>query len=94
MSVEIPNGPIEPIADPKPHWLTTPETIRKLWFIGLGILALTVIAEPFVHMHPHFGFDGWFAFNAWFGFLTCVGMVVFAKILGIFLKRKDTYYDH
>jgi len=25
--------------------------------------------------------------------ITCVAMVIFAKGLGIFLKRKDTYYD-
>lgn len=75
------------------HWLTRPETIRKLWIVSVVVLALTVVAELFVHGHPHFGFDGWHAFYAVYGFITCVGMVVFAKLLGIFLKRKDTYYD-
>ena len=59
---------------------------------------LALLPEFFLHHHPHFeesGFtlDGGFGFYAWYGFLTCAGMVALAKILGIFLKRKDTYYD-
>ena len=41
----------------------------------------------------YFGVDGWFGFGAAFGFLSCLAMVLFAKGLGIFLKRKDSYYD-
>jgi hypothetical protein len=47
----------------------------------------------FVHAHPSFQIDGTFGFYAWFGLVVCVGMVLFAKALGIFLKRKETYYD-
>jgi hypothetical protein len=32
-------------------------------------------------------------FFAWYGFVTCAAMVVGAKVLGIFLKRPDDYYD-
>jgi hypothetical protein len=77
----------------KRHWLTRPETIRKLWFGGCGVLALTVLAQIFIHIKAHFPFEGWFAFAAVFGFLSCVAMVLFAKVLGGVLKRKDTYYD-
>lgn len=93
MTVESPRDRLAPDPQAKPHPLTTPAAVRRLWIIGCGILAVTVLAEPFVSLHPHFGIDGWFGFHAWFGFLTCVAMVVFAKILGIFLKRKDRYYD-
>lgn len=75
------------------HWLCRPATIRKLWVIGILTLIITVLLELLIHPHPKFGIDGWFAFNAWFGFGACATMVVFAKILGVFLKRKDTYYD-
>lgn len=75
------------------HWLTRPETIRKLWILFAAILAVTVLADLFVAHHPHFGLDGTFGFGAWFGFASCVALVLFAKLLGVFLKRPDTYYD-
>jgi len=75
------------------HWLVRPATIRQLWIWGCVILAVTVVAQALVHMHSYFGIDGWFGFNAAYGFLACVAMVLFAKGLGAFLKREDTYYD-
>jgi len=78
---------------PSLHWLVRPETIRKLWIGGGVLLAALVVIELGVPAHGSFGLDGTFAFNAWFGFAACVAMILFAKGLGIFLKRKDTYYD-
>lgn len=80
------------------HWLYRSDNLPRLWLIQLLILALAVVPEFFIHHHPHFegqGFtlDGSFGFYAWYGFLACAGMVALAKILGIFLKRKDSYYD-
>ena len=75
------------------HWLVRPETIRKLWLVFAGILALTVFAGLFVEQYDHFGIEASFGFYAWYGFVTCVAMVVGAKLLGIFLKRPDDYYD-
>ena len=75
------------------HWLVRRATITRLW-LGFGvILALTVIANIWIDVHGAFGIDGTFGFFAWYGFLTCVAMIVAAKVLGIFLKRPDTYYD-
>jgi hypothetical protein len=90
-----PDLPQVPMADPKApkHWLVRPATIRLLWIVSCAILALFVGADFFVHGHAYFGLDGTFGFYAWFGFFTCVAMVVGAKVLGIFLKRKDSYYD-
>ena len=75
------------------HWLVRPATIRKLWIGFIAVLALTVVAGFFVHQHESFGIEDTFAFFAWYGFITCVAMVVLAKVLGIFLKRPDTYYE-
>ncbi|MDH3472457.1 MAG: hypothetical protein OEM59_02095 [Rhodospirillales bacterium] len=77
----------------KQHWLTRPETIRKLWFGSCGVLVLTVLAQLPFHIKAHFPFEGWFGFAAGFGFLSCVAMVLLAKLLGVVLKRRDTYYD-
>jgi len=78
---------------PETHWLRRPRTIRVLWIVFGAILTATVAAEVLVHMHPRFRFESWFAFNAGYGFLVCVGMVLFAKALGMLLRRPDDYYE-
>ena len=75
------------------HWLLRPRGIRLLWLVFAGILGLSVLAGLLVHPHEHFGIEGSFGFYAWYGFLTCVAMVVLAKLLGILLKRPDDYYQ-
>lgn len=75
------------------HWLVRARTIRLLWLMVGIVLVLTVIAGLFVHQHEHFGIEASFAFYAWYGFGACVAMVVLAKLLGIFLKRPDDYYQ-
>jgi len=75
------------------HWLSRPETIRRLWIVFIAVLAATLVAEAFVHLHPRFRLEGWFGFHAAYGFLSCVAMVLFAKLLGVFLKRPDDYYE-
>jgi len=75
------------------HWLLRPRTIRGLW-IGFAVaLALLVLADVLIHPQAVFGVDGTFAFYAWYGLLTCLAMVLFAKGLGVVLKRPDTFYD-
>jgi len=77
----------------KQHWLVRPGTIRLLWAVYLFTLALTILAGLITDVHAWFRLDGSFAFNAWYGFLACIGMILFAKLLGLLLQRKDTYYD-
>lgn len=77
----------------KQHWLSKPSNIRKLWLILYISLILSVVAELFIEHKPHFDLDGSFAFSAWFGFISCLLMVIAAKLLGFIIKRKETYYD-
>ena len=75
------------------HWLVRPATIKKLWWTGSGVLAMTVIAQLFLPLKGYFGIDGWPAFGAVFGFASCVLMVLGAKALGLLLKRDESYYQ-
>jgi formate hydrogenlyase subunit 4 len=77
----------------KQHWLVRPGTIRLLLAIFLFVLALTALASLFTAVHARFRIDGSFAFNAWYGFLSCIAMVLVARLLGRLLYRKDSYYD-
>lgn len=76
----------------KLHWLVRPETIRRLWQWGIGVLAVVTLLDLVIDAHPHFDIDGIFGFYAWYGLLTCAAMIVGAKVLGFLLTRPDTYY--
>lgn len=75
------------------HWLARSTTVRLLWRGFALLLAATVLAQLAVQVKGYFGVDGWFGFGAAFGFLACVAMVLFARLLGRWLKRPDDYYD-
>lgn len=77
----------------KQNWFYRESSIKKLWIGAIVILALTVLAEIVIALHPHFEIEALFGFHALFGFLSCIAIVVFAKLLGILIKRKDDYYD-
>jgi hypothetical protein len=79
--------------DHRSHWLDQPRNVKRLWRGFLGVLALTVLAQLVVHLHPHFAVESVFGFYAWFGFLACAAMIVVAKALALLLKRPDSYYD-
>ena len=74
------------------HFLTRPGTIRGLWWGFSALLALTVLAQLVFYVKGYFTVDGWFGFGAVFGFLSCLLMVLFAKLLGYLLKRPQDYY--
>lgn len=80
--------------DSEKHWLYRRTTPGKLWKAGIAVLSLTVIAELFIKLHPHFAIAEFFAFHAVFGFVSCLVMVLFARLLGYLVKRRDDYYDN
>jgi hypothetical protein len=75
------------------HWLDEPRNLRLLWRLFLAVLALTVLVELLIDLHPHFVVEGLFGFHAWFGLLACAAMILVAKALGVLLKRRDSYYS-
>ena len=75
------------------NWLVRPTTIKLLWRVFIAILALTVLAQLVIKVKGYFNVDDWFGFAAAFGFLSCVAMVLLAKVLGFVLKRDENYYN-
>ncbi|MBI4194333.1 MAG: hypothetical protein HY526_04565 [Betaproteobacteria bacterium] len=75
------------------HWLTRPAATQRLWWIFIAILAATVAAEFFVEHEANFSVEAIFGFNAWYGFIACAALILFAKALGLMLKKPDTYYE-
>ena len=77
----------------KHNWFYKKNTIKKLRIISSALFVLILLTEFFVALHPHFDIEKIFGFYAIFGFLSCVGLIIFAKLLGFLIKRKDDYYD-
>ncbi len=74
-------------------WLARPSTIRLLWWVFAVVLVVSVAVQLMFKVKGYFGVDGWLGFGAVFGFLACLAMVLFAKLLGWFLKRNEDYYQ-
>jgi len=73
-------------------WLARPTTIRLLWRVFAVVLAVAVAAQLLFKVKGYFTVDGWLGFGAVFGFLSCVAMVLVAKVLGWILKRDENFY--
>jgi len=77
----------------KKYFLERPGSIRKLWILLYAVCALTVVPEFFLHREGHFGFDAFFGFYVVLGFVSCVVLILFAKLVGYALKKKEDYYE-
>ena len=74
--------------------MNTPIDDLRPWWIGFGILlALSLLADVFIEHHAHFGFEDFLGFYAGYGFGAGIVVVVIAKVVAIFLRRKASYYE-
>ncbi len=87
-----PAQPDQPAPAPS-HWLDYPQNHRTLWIVFIAVLAATVLAEGIWPIHGHFAIEALPGFNALYGFIACALMIAVAKLLALFLKRPDDYYD-
>ena len=81
------------MSDQPENFLSRPKTIRRLWQVFILVLALTVLAQFIFDIKGYFTIDGWFGFGAVYGFLSCLLMVLLAKLLGRLVKRPESYYQ-
>jgi len=77
----------------KKYWLDQPKNVNKIVYLLYVVCAALLIVEFFYHKHGHFAFEQWFGFYAWFGFIAYISIVMSAKLLRKFIKRKENYYD-
>ena len=62
----------------------------RLFYASLVVL---VVLDLFIEKHTVFGFDSVPSFSAVYGFISCVLLVLLAKVLRIFIMRDEDYYD-
>jgi hypothetical protein len=70
-----------------------PENVKR--FLGFFYVSLVVllIVDFIIHKHAQFPWESATDFFAAYGFVSCVGLIFIAKILRIFIKRDEEYYD-
>ena len=82
-----------PSNDGKTYWLDDMRNVRKIvWGLVFACAGLFV-ADAFYQKHAYFSAENWFGFYALYGFFMCVGLVLVAKVIRIFLMRDEDYYD-
>jgi hypothetical protein len=78
----------------KKGWFDKPKNFRlfmRLFFTALGLLLLV---DFFVPKHAEFSWGETPCFFAAYGYISCVLLVLVAKILRFFIKRDEDYYGH
>jgi len=74
-------------------WFDRPEIQRRLWIMLYLTCALTLVPDLWREESAVFGFEDFFGFHAFLGFTSCAVLIILSKIVGRFLKVKETYYD-
>ncbi|MEX2311419.1 MAG: hypothetical protein WD624_03085 [Rhodospirillales bacterium] len=79
--------------DLKKYRLDDSKNVRKVLIALFIVCAGLFVADAFYHKHSYFEAEDWFGFYAIFGFVMCIGLVLVAKLLRVFLMRDEEYYD-
>ena len=77
----------------KKGWFDEPRNFRLFLRCFYGSLLLLLVIDFFIHKHPDFYFEDAPNFFAAYGFISCVLLVLAAKVLRWFIKRNEDYYD-
>ena len=70
-----------------------PENVKRFLGFFYAFLVVLLIVDFFIHKHAEFPWEDAPDFFAVYGFISCVGLIFIAKLLGIFTKRDEDYYD-
>ena len=74
-------------------WFTEPVNTGKIFGTLVGICLLTFLADFTYEKHGHFIVENIPGFFAVYGFVMFTALIFAAKILRIFTKRPENYYD-
>jgi hypothetical protein len=72
------------------------ERIKRLFYIGLGVIVLAEIVLPLLFQadDSHFSFEDFPAWGSLYGLISCSAIIIVSKIIGkVWLSRREDYYD-
>ncbi len=77
----------------KQGWFDSNKNLVLFLRIFYASLVVLLGIDFFIEKHPDFAFDGAPDFFAAYGFISCVMLVLIAKVLRMFLMKDEDYYD-
>lgn len=77
----------------KRGWFDKKDNLTLFLRIFYASLVLLLVLDLFVEKHSLFGFDSAPSFSAAYGFISCVLLVLIAKVLRLLLMRDEDHYD-
>ena len=77
----------------KKGWFDDPAHVKLFLKIFFSSLVVLLILDFFISKHPYFYWEDAPDFFAAYGFISCVLLVLVAKVLRLFIKRDEDYYD-
>ena len=69
-----------------------PQVVRRFLWSFYVFLGLLLVVDFFIPKHGTFPCEGVPDFFAVYGFISCVLLIYIAKILRLFIRRKEDYY--
>lgn len=82
-----------PKPDEKKTWLDDRRNVDRLVYGFYVVCAVIFAIDVFVPKHGPFAIEHWFGFYGWYGFVSCVALVLMAKVLRRMVMRSEDYYD-
>jgi hypothetical protein len=70
-----------------------PKNVKRLLGIFYASLVVLLVVDFFIHKHAEFPWEDAPNFFAVYGFVSCVLLIYIAKVLRIFIKKDEKYYD-
>ncbi len=81
-----------PVPDKK-GFFDKPGNFRRFMAFFFASLVVLLVVDFFIAKHGYFGWEDVPDFFAAYGFVSCVLLVLAAKVLRIIVKRREDYYD-
>lgn len=73
-------------------WVEKPGGVNKIVYTLYAVCAALFVADFLYHKHSYLAIEDFPGFYALWGFFICVALVVFAKVMRMFLSRSEDYY--
>lgn len=70
-----------------------PQNVKRFLLLFYISLAVLLIADFFIHKHAYFPWEAKYSFFAVYGFVSCVLLIYIAKLLRLFIKKDEDYYE-
>lgn len=70
-----------------------PRNVKRFLLLFYSCLLALLLVDPFIDKHGYLEWENMPAFFAAYGFVSCVLLIFIAKILRMWVKRDENYYD-